>query len=74
MATNGLNALRTYTVPPRWLLDLAQQYGLSVMVGLPWEQHVAFLDDRRTARSIEERLREGRGRVRGAPGRPRQRG
>ena len=23
MAANGVNAVRTYTVPPRWLLDLA---------------------------------------------------
>ena len=31
-----------------------QAAGLRVMVGLPWEQHVAFLDDRRrAARSIE---------------------
>src|SRR5207248_7781298 len=36
MARNGINTLRTYTVPPRWLLDLAQEYGLRVMVGLPW--------------------------------------
>ncbi len=25
MAANGLNAIRTYTVPPSWLLDAAQQ-------------------------------------------------
>src|SRR2546421_336079 len=42
---SGINAVRTYTVPPRWLLDLAQAYGLRVMVGLPWEQHIAFLDE-----------------------------
>src|SRR5689334_11212513 len=28
MALNGLNSVRTYTVPPRWLLDLAQENGL----------------------------------------------
>jgi glycosyltransferase involved in cell wall biosynthesis len=27
------------------------------MVGLPWEQHVTFLDSRKTARSIENRIR-----------------
>src|SRR5262245_29884668 len=42
MAAAGINAVRTYTVPPRWLLDCAQRRGLRVMVGLPWEQHVAF--------------------------------
>jgi hypothetical protein len=28
MAANGLNAVRTYTVPPRWLLDEAADNGL----------------------------------------------
>ncbi len=58
MAANGLNAIRTYTVPPTWLLDTAQQHGLRVMVGLPWEQHIAFLDDKKRAREIEERVRK----------------
>ena len=59
IAANGINAIRTYTVPPHWLLDCAQQYGLRVMVGLPWEQHVAFLQDRKLARQIERRVRDG---------------
>jgi GT2 family glycosyltransferase len=59
MAANGVNALRTYTVPPRWLLDAAQRHGLWVTVGLPWEQHVTFLDSRRRAAAIESRVREG---------------
>jgi beta-galactosidase/beta-glucuronidase len=33
MATNGINTVRVYTVPPRWLLDIAQRHGLYVMVG-----------------------------------------
>src|SRR5207253_4594878 len=59
IATNGLNSIRTYTVPPRWLLDSAQRNGLRVMIGLPWEQHVSFLDDPRRAASIERRVRDG---------------
>ena len=59
MAANGLNAVRTYTVPPRWLLDAAGRHGLRVMVGLPWEQHVTFLDDRERANAIVERVRAG---------------
>src|SRR5947209_4012314 len=43
MTESGINAIRTYTVPPRWLLDLAHDHDLRVMVGLPWEQHIAFL-------------------------------
>src|SRR5437870_417743 len=38
IAAAGLNTIRTYTVPPRWLLDSAQRRGLRVMVGLPWEE------------------------------------
>ena len=43
MVANGLNAIRTYTVPPRWLLDMADRHGLLVMVGIGWTDHVAFL-------------------------------
>jgi GT2 family glycosyltransferase len=67
IAVNGFNAIRTYTVPPRWLLDLAERYGLRVMIGLPWEQHVAFLDDRARCRAIEGRVRAG---VRSSAGHP----
>src|SRR5881394_2359006 len=33
MQRHGVNAVRIYTVPPRWLLDLANQYDLRVLVG-----------------------------------------
>jgi len=59
MAANGVNTVRVYTVPPRWLLDTAQKHGLRVMVGLPWEQHIAFLDNQKTLKSIEARVRAG---------------
>lgn len=52
MRASGLNAARTYTVPPPWLLDVAARSGVRLMVGLPWEQHVAFLDDPHRAREI----------------------
>jgi len=67
MAADGINAVRTYTPPPGWLLDLAARFGLHVMVGIAWEQHVAFLADRRRARSIEDRVRAA---VRAAAGHP----
>lgn len=44
MAELGANCLRTYTVPPGWLLDLAAAYGLRVLIGIPWAEHVCFLD------------------------------
>ena len=45
MAANREQQVEVYTVPPLWLLDLAQVYRLRVMIGLPWEQNVAFLND-----------------------------
>jgi beta-galactosidase/beta-glucuronidase len=57
MRAIGINTVRTYTVPPRWLLDLAHQHELLVMVGLPWEQHIAFLDEPGRDRAIERRIR-----------------
>jgi O-antigen biosynthesis protein len=67
MAAHGINAIRTYTVPPRWLLDLAQLHGLRVLVGLAWEQHIAFLDDPTRIRQITEQVRAG---VRACAGHP----
>jgi len=46
MVSAGINTVRTYTPPPEWLLDLARLNGLWVIVGLAWEQHVAFLQDK----------------------------
>lgn len=67
MAAQGINSVRTYTPAPRWLLDLAQRHGLRVLVGLAWEQHVAFLDDRALQRTIVQRVRDG---VRACAGHP----
>lgn len=57
MAANNLNTVRVYTVPPAWLLDMAQKHNLRVLVGLPWEQHVTFLDDLARVYDLEQRIR-----------------
>ncbi len=59
MAENGFNCIRVYSIPPAWLLDLAARTGLWVMVGVPWEQHIVFLEDRQRIRAIEARVRAG---------------
>jgi GT2 family glycosyltransferase/DNA-binding beta-propeller fold protein YncE len=56
MAELGINTVRTYTPPRRDLLDEAARCGLHVMVGLPWSEHVAFLDDRNLKRQIRAEL------------------
>ncbi|GJL55958.1 MAG: hypothetical protein NPIRA02_30900 [Nitrospirales bacterium] len=58
IASHGFNAIRTYTLPPRWLLDLAFHHGLLVLVGLWWDQFVTFLDDKVLVQSIKHRVRE----------------
>jgi cellulose synthase/poly-beta-1,6-N-acetylglucosamine synthase-like glycosyltransferase/sugar lactone lactonase YvrE len=58
MAALGLNTVRVYTAPRRELLDIAARHGLRVMVGLPWSQHIAFLDDPGLRRRIEAELVE----------------
>lgn len=58
MAANGFNAVRTYTVPPRWLLDIAQRHGLYIMAGLPLERYVGFLGERKGAPDIEALVRD----------------
>jgi glycosyltransferase involved in cell wall biosynthesis len=67
MARNGVNAVRTYTVPPPDLLDAAARHGLWILIGLPWEQHVAFLEEPGMAHSIERRVRDGVGACAGHP-------
>jgi GT2 family glycosyltransferase len=52
MRRYGINTVRTYTVPNRSILDEAARAGLRVMVGVPWSQHVAFLEDARTKRAV----------------------
>jgi GT2 family glycosyltransferase len=58
MAAAGVNSLRTYERPPEWLLDTALEHGLHVMVGVAWEQHLAFLEDAERSREIAQRLAE----------------
>jgi hypothetical protein len=57
MAQHGINCVRTYTAPPIYLLDLALQHGLKVMAGLPWEQHITFLDGAERRQDILRRVR-----------------
>ncbi len=45
MAEMGANTVRVFTVPPVWLLDRAGANGLKVLVGIPWSQHITFLDN-----------------------------
>ncbi|MXY25397.1 MAG: glycosyltransferase [Acidobacteria bacterium] len=56
MAGAGINTVRTYTAPPNQLLDQAAEAGLHLFAGVPWAQHVAFLDDRKLARAARQEI------------------
>ena len=59
MRTAGINTVRVFTVPPLWLLDAAHRHGLKMLVGLPWSQHVAFLDSVEVERSVRDAIVSG---------------
>ncbi|MGA2866899.1 MAG: glycosyltransferase [Verrucomicrobiota bacterium] len=40
----GANLLRVYHVPARWFLDLADEHQLKVLIDIPWNRHLCFLD------------------------------
>jgi O-antigen biosynthesis protein len=67
MQASGVNAIRTYTVPPRWLLDTAAAHDICVLVGIAWEQHLAFLEDPKRGDAIADCIRAG---VRACAGHP----
>ena len=58
MVANNINTVRVYTPPPVWLLDAAFKVGLRVMVGLPWEQHITFLDDKKVGVKIIQQIQQ----------------
>jgi GT2 family glycosyltransferase len=67
MVAAGANAVRTYTVPPPWLLDAASNAGLHVMVGVPAERYIGYLIDKDDAPDIPGLVRQA---VRSTAGHP----
>ncbi|MDB5410540.1 MAG: glycosyl transferase family 2, partial [Rhodospirillales bacterium] len=59
MATMGANTLRVFTVPPVWLLDAAAAHGLRVLVGIPWSQHITFLENKTVQAEIRRSVLAG---------------
>jgi len=53
----GANLLRVYDVPPRWLLDLAGQHALKVLIDIPWPSHLCFLDSPAFRQQAHEAVR-----------------
>lgn len=68
MHERGFTCVRTYTAPSLAILDLAYRYKLRVMVGLPWEQHLLFMDPPERTDEICSRIRQQVKACKGHPG------
>lgn len=67
MREMGANCLRTYTAPPRWLLDAAGEQGIWVLAGISWAQHLCFLDSAESRAGIRQEVETVATRGRGHP-------
>lgn len=54
----GGNLLRIYHPPARWFLDRAAEQGLRVLVDIPWNQHLCFLESSRDREQALRAVRE----------------
>jgi glycosyltransferase involved in cell wall biosynthesis len=54
----GANTLRVYHVPPPNVRELAASFELRLLVGVPWQQHIRFLDSREERADVRRRMRE----------------
>lgn len=59
MRSYGLNTIRVYHVPPVWLMDLAAQSGIRLMVTLPWPRRGLFLESGAMRGKIEQDIVAG---------------
>ena len=57
MQALGANSIRTYDVPPEWLLDLVDERGMTILMDIPWSTHVCFLQSRRAQAEARRNVR-----------------
>ncbi|MGE4537866.1 MAG: glycosyltransferase [Desulfovibrio sp.] len=67
MRRAGVNAIRVYYVPPRRFLDIAARHGIRVMIGIPWPEHLCFLDQWEVKEDIKKTVREAVASLAGHP-------
>src|SRR5262249_13523248 len=67
MRAAGINAIRTYHVPPEWLLHVADEQEVAVFVDVPWAKHLCFLDSARAQKAARQAVRSAAERGRHHP-------
>jgi GT2 family glycosyltransferase len=67
MRVTGINSIRTYHLPPEWLMDVADEEGIGLLIDVPWRKHLCFLDcdaaQKEARQVISEAASRGRGRA-----------
>lgn len=53
----GANLVRVYNPPPRWFLDLASDYQLKVLIDIPWNKHLCFLESESERAEVRDTVR-----------------
>lgn len=54
----GFNLLRLYHSPPSWFMDMARDFELRVLITVPWNRRVLFLDDSKVRKEIRQSVRQ----------------
>lgn len=67
MQAAGINAVRTYHLPPTWFLGQADVKGMGVFVDVPWRKHLCFLDSREARQEARRAVRQAAERGRDHP-------
>ena len=52
------NVIRVYHIPSKWLLDLAAEHGLKLLVDIPWNKHLCFLDSKQRQEEARQAVRQ----------------
>ena len=53
----GANVIRVYDVPAKSFLDLASEHKLKVLIDIPWNKHLCFLDSSQERAQAREAVR-----------------
>ena len=58
MEAVGINAIRTYHVPPEWLFEQALERGIRILIDTAWPKHLCFLAERRFGEQARRAVRD----------------
>src|SRR5262249_40772377 len=53
----GANVVRVYQIPSKWFLDLVAESGLKVLIDIPWNKQLCFLDSEQHRKNAFDAVR-----------------